>query len=119
MPSSSAVLHSPMSDFASMFLKDCWSVCTSLSLLSSCGSGMRGHLTGAAGKHRGQRAHLIEVVGEAGHPQVEDLAGLLAADVRRLAGLHVHPGPLTDVVVDDAREAPPRGLGGRLAVRDE
>ena len=48
------------------------------------------HLAVGALEQRRQRLDPVEPVGEARHPQIQHLRRLLAADVRRLAGLGVH-----------------------------
>ena len=44
-----------------------------------------------------ERAHARQALVQALHAQVEDLRRLLAPDLRRLAGLGVHPGPARDI----------------------
>ena len=58
-------------------------------------------------EHLCQCAHLVEVVVETRHAQVENLARLFAADVRRLACLDVRRRPLPHVVVEGFRNPLP------------
>ena len=62
----------------------------------------------------GERLHRAAWALETGHPQVQHLGGLIAADVRRLAGIRVHRRPAPAVVVEQPRNARP-GLLGELA----
>ena len=71
-----------------------------------------------AGQHLGEGVEAAAPLGEAGHAQVEEALGLLAADPRRLAGLGVHAGPGGRVVVElAARDTV--GVGGEAAAGGE
>ena len=70
--------------------------------------GVRDGVAVGARQHVDQRAQRVQPLVEAGHAQVEHLGRLLAAHVRRLAGVAVHAEPARGVADRAARRRGPR-----------
>ena len=77
--------------------------------------GVLHHLAVGGREHVAEGAHVAQALPQARHPQVQHLRGLLAAHVRRLAGLGVHPCPARDVLINSRGDTREGLLGVALA----
>ncbi len=66
-------------------------------------------------QHLPERFQILQPIIEAQHAQIEQLCGLLAAHVRRLAGLRVHRHPCARVEMEDILDTAP--CIGRIRLR--